>query len=1162
MDYDKLTKYQKAAVNETGSILVSAAAGSGKTAVLVERIIRELTVKKPPLRADRLLVVTFTKAAAKEMRSRLEKGIEEYCRKNPQDKQAAEQKILLGSAVIGTIDSFCIQLVRENFQKAGVGIDFKIIEEKDLNLIKEKAVSEVFEKHFEAGEENFLKLLDTYGAIFDEKPVAEAVMNIYEESRYMPFPKSWLNKMLSNYSEGSFDMWRNTAIEKAKVYLNRALRYLNAAQGYFAEDDEKMKAAYYPSLENGKERINAMLDFAKKGNWNSIYAEISGFKFEAFKPLSNPMYPVSAETVKELKKLSLNQVKAVQNIVYATEEGVRNHYEVSAPLSAMLIELTKEYYDAVQNALLKKGMFDFNDIEHMAFELLCEEKDGEISLKEDAKEYIANYDEVFVDEYQDVNDLQDKLFYFISDMGKHLFAVGDVKQSIYSFRGANPENFLNKQEEAVDYKIAQGGLKSIILGSNFRSRDGICNCVNFIFDKIMTKDFCGIDYKKTERLSPKAEFPETDIPCAEFHLVNAFGYKERKAEAMHIADTIIEIMNSGETVKDKNTKKMRKARFSDFAIIARGLKSSGAIITEELKKRGIPVTYTKEGFLESKEIAVILSLLSVIDNPTKEIELLSVLMSPLFRFTPDDMADIRCTKRKVNLYSALVMCAQQGNKKCADFIEFTALLRRLAAVMPLSKLIAHIYDLTDYVNIVSMMDDASARKENLSYLIRLASSFEGAGNYGIGNFINSLQRLADGKLKGAVLSAGKDSVQVMTVHHSKGLQFPICFFAFTGSAFNNEDASKSLIINAKYGISFRYFDNDGKVVPIDKKLLATFAKEQQLKEELRMLYVAATRAEDRLIITAARKNPEKALSDIAIKLMASDNEITEDIYATANSILAWVMPCMLLHPDGEELRKLAGYKFTPEGEKGDMIIGVYNVEERTEKSITFSDSADEETVNEIKKRINYKYPYDALRFIESKASVSDIVHKAEIGSFDFTSRPGFMNKSGLTPTQRGTAVHKIMQYMDFDNIRKDFDGEILRLKEWEYITEQEAQTDTEHIRIFTQSQLFNRMCSSSDLRREMRFLTNMSANMVDKDLPEELNEEKIIVQGAVDCLFVEEGKIVVVDFKTDRVKEEKQLVESYAEQLNIYAKACEKILGLPVKEKIIYSLVLDRAIVV
>ncbi len=1162
MKFDELTPSQQAAVTQQGSIIVSAAAGSGKTAVLVQRIVDRLTSKENPLSADRLLVVTFTVAAAGEMRSRIEKELDLYCKNNPNDKNAASQKLLIRSARISTIDSFCIDLVRENFAKAGVSPDFKIAEEKDIAAIKDRASNIVISNLFAARDEEFLNLLDAFGSIYDEKNLVAAVDEIYEKSQNMPFPQFWLSEMLSAYEEKAFEKWSELACREAEKIIKTALRYICAAKEV-CEKDSDVKNAYLPSFLSAYEQIEKIIGYLKNNDWDNALNCVTAFAFSRFGSVAGSQDNPVAVMAKKLRDLCKNSVEKVGALFSGERSLAKQRFIEGAPSGKKLIEITKAYCDEVDKVKKEKNLYTFSDIEHFAFSLICYEQDGEIFLKEDANEYIGQYDEILVDEYQDVNNLQDRFFYYLSDLGSHLFVVGDVKQSIYGFRGANPENFISAIKDAVDYRASKDtDRKSIILDANFRSRNGVCEAVNFLFDRLMTEENCGIDYFKTERLNPRAEFPELDIPASEFHLVDSQGKNEKEAEAKHIAAYIKEIMSGGKVIKDKKTRELREARYGDFAVIVRAMKGNASILVKAFNEAGIPVTYAKDSFLESREISIILSLLSVIDNPVRDVTLLATMMSPVFNFTADDMAEIRCKNKKSSLYSAVIE-ASINNEKCRRFLEKIADYRRSAVILTLPKLISKIYDSTNLLSIVQMMEDGQAKSANLIHLIHLAENYVASGNQSISGFTGSLERVGDGKIKGATLSAGHDAVRIMSVHNSKGLQYPVCFFAFAGAAFNTMDQKKSLIIEENYGVAFNYYNDEGKIDTINKKLLVRFSNYNLLKEELRMLYVALTRAEDRLIITMSRKNPYSEIAKASVKLIANNGEIGEDIYFGANCYADWLVPCMLLHPEAKELRAMAEETEFSVLSGENMLIKVFKENEDTiPEAPAATQSPDYELSKEIRKRINYVYPYDALRSIEAKASVSDIAHKAELGDYDFTSRPGFLNENGLTPTERGTAVHTIMQFMDFKAARENFEEEIERLKEWEYITEEQSKVDTLHIKRFIESDLFSRIIAAKRVEREMQFLTFMPAQKLRDNIEDWLKDEKIVVQGAVDLMFVEDDGIVIVDFKTDRVNNERKLIESYSEQLNIYADACSKITGLKVKEKIIYSLVLDRGIVV
>ena len=1162
MKYEDLTKSQQAAVRQNGSIIVSAAAGSGKTAVLVQRIVDRLTSKENPLSADRLLVVTFTVAAAGEMRSRIEKELDIYCKNNLDDKNAARQKLLIRSARISTIDSFCIEMVRENFAKADIYPDFKIAQEKDIAQIKDTAASIVFSNYFALKDEEFINLLNAFGSVYDEKNLVNAVDEIYEKSQNMPFPQVWLSKMLSAYEEKAFDKWSELALGEAEKLTKAALRYINAAKET-CEKDSEVKNAYLPNFLDAEEQCERILEYCKTNSWDDVLRRAKAFSFGRFGSVKGSKENPVAVMVRKLRELCERMMKKTEALLIEEKEFAKLHFTEGAPTGKKLIEITKVYCEEIDRIKKEKNVYTFSDIEHFAFSLLCYAEDEKIFLRNDAYEYINQYDEILVDEYQDVNNLQDRFFYFLSNYGEHLFVVGDVKQSIYGFRGANPDNFIEAIKSATDYKEARKGeRKSITLDANFRSRDGVCQTVNYIFDQLMTEENCGIDYARTERLFPKASFPELGIPAGEFHLVNTKGENEKEEEAKHIAAYIKDIMQSGRVIKDKATKELRTARYGDFAVIVRAMKGNASILVNAFNQAGIPVTYSKDSFLESKEIAVMLSLLNVIDNPSRDVTLLSAMMSPIFGFTADDMALIRCGDKKSSLYSAVIK-ASQTDAKCKGFLEKIANFRRNAVVLTLPKLISKVYDATDFLNVVQMMDDGQARRANLIHLIHLAQNYAASGDGSISGFIKSLERVGDGNIKGATLSAGSDAVRIISIHNSKGLQYPVCFFAFAGVAFNTADQKKSLIIEENHGVAFNYYNDDGKIDTINKKLLVRFSNYNLLKEELRMLYVALTRAEDRLIITASRKNPYNEVAKAAVKLVANAGKISEDVYLNANCYADWLIPCMLLHNCGGELRKLAEESDLEALSGDNMLIKIFEnseCEEKNEPAAT--ETPDYELSKEIMKRINYVYPFNALRTIEAKASVSDIAHKAETGDFDFTSRPGFLSESGLTPTERGTAVHTIMQFMDYTAAREDFEKEIERLKEWEFITEEQSKVDTLHIKRFIESDLFTRILSAKKVEREMQFLTFLSAEKLKNDIEEHLKNEKIVVQGAVDLMLIEEDGIVIIDFKTDRVSNEAALINSYSEQLRIYAEACSKITGLRVKEKIIYSLVLDSSIVV
>lgn len=1163
MEFEKLTMEQKAAVKETGSILVSAAAGSGKTAVLVERIIDELTRKENPLSADRLLVVTFTVAAAGEMRSRLEKGLSEYCRNHPFDTHASKQRLLLSGAKICTIDAFCIELLRENFEKADVDPDFKIAEESELLSASSAALARVMQRHFEENSDDFSALLDAFGCVYDERNLTDQIKEIYEKSQNLPFGEMWLLEAATHLGEEKFTFWLDSAFNSADETLSAVEKMLEEATEK-AKTDETVLKAYGYSLTQGCDLLKKMRELCITKNWDALLFALQDFKFERFGSVKGAGENPVAVRVKSVRDYALTKIKEIGKLFFDTRENIEKGYMTVGKHTRTLLTLTREYSDELKNELKNRGILSFADVEQKALGLLCYSKNGEIYRNDDADEYISAFDEILVDEFQDVNDLQNILFEFLSDGGRNLFAVGDVKQSIYGFRGANPNNFLFRRKNAVDYTSAlQNETKKIILGSNFRSAKDICDFTNFFFSLFMSEKNCGMQYEKEDYLVAKADIEQSTRPGVEVHLVEAEAtLGEKVSEARHIADYIESVMSEQEAVYDKNTKSMRKAKYGDFAIILRKMKGDSTVIAAELKKRGIPVSYSKSEFLESREISVMISLLSVISNPTRDIDLLTVMASPIFAFTPEEIAKIRICNKDSSLYSAVLKSSAAGDKKATAFFEKLSDFRRLSVLYPLPKLISVLYEKTGFLNMVSMMSDGELRHANLTLLLSQAESFERTSKGGLEGFLVFLKSEDAQKIKPATLTASGDAVRIMSVHYSKGLQFPICILGFLSSAFNTADLKNSLIFDSEDGISFRYYGEDGKTDSLVRQLLSNKAKKKMLAEELRLFYVAVTRAENRLVMMLGGKNIAAMVEKAASKAEISGGNNSFDIYSSAISAGEWILSALLSHKDAITLREMSGYHCEVNEESGRLDFQVCYVEDVPIIKQEVSDiSADKETEEELNKRFCYDYPFSKILSLESKASVSSLVHKKNGEEQKLMSVPMFMLGDELSAAGKGTATHKVMQFIDFFAAEKDLQSELERLKEWEFITDAEYNAvDTARIEAFIKSELFLRMKSSDTLEREMRFITTLPAGFLYEDADVSVKDEPIVVQGAMDCVFIEDGAVVIVDFKTDRVKEGLELKKRYARQLDIYAEACKKIFELPIKQKLIYSLYLDSQI--
>ena len=799
----------------------------------------------------------------------------------------------------------------------------------------------------------------------------------------------------------------------------------------------------------------------------------------------------------------------------------------------------------------------------MAFSLLAKPgENGEIIRTPRAQELISRYDEVLVDEFQDVNDLQNTLFEILSDDSGKLFIVGDVKQSIYAFRGSNPDIFLKKKDLYDDYETANGNAKRIFLSSNFRSRKGICDSVNYFFTKIMTGQAGDIVYEREEMLKPKAEYPENKDTATDFLVIDKVDDESKdtvvETEAYVICDYIKEVMSKGKLLKGEDGS-LREVSYGDFCVLLATLKNKSGAIADILNKNGIPANVSDSSFFESTEVVTALSLLHIIDNPQNDVCLLRVLMSPLYNFTAEDMANIRIAGKKVSLYSSLLTFAAD-NKKAQDFLTSLSELRKMTFMLTVSEFVAYAFDKTDMINIFSSLPGGNLRTENLMQLMRLATEYSSGLKGSLYGFLKYVETLPENAVKSTV-SDDKNSVKIMSIHGSKGLQFPICIVAGLSHKMNRLDSYYPCLYSSDYGIGFRFLDkNTGdKKEMLSHRILAEENLKRIAQERLRLLYVALTRAEEKLCLICCLDNAERALTRAAQATDMGLSPISADFIKGAINSAQYMLAAAVIHPDAQILRQVADKKiYTSDTESriSFKFIDAASIK-RTESGESETALPDTELADKIKRNIDYKYPFELLSGIPAKTSVSNIANKEEIEDFAMTDRPAFMEKDGLSAAGRGTATHKVMQYIALDRI-PDVESEILRILSENRISENEAAAvNRAAIKRFFESDIAKRIINAKTVKREMRFLTELPVSYYSGVAG---TDDKFILQGAVDLCFVEDGGVVVLDFKTDKVKRAEELKERYSAQLDIYAEACQKIFGLPVKEKIIYSFALSSEI--
>lgn len=1162
------TKEQALAIASVGNTLVSAAAGSGKTAVLVERVLRLLTDKKAPVSADRLLVVTFTNAAAAEMRSRIEKSLNDYCAEHPEDVNLTLQKHRLRAAKICTIDSFCIELVRENFERLGIVPDFKIGDKAVLDEIKYKVATELIESHIRNNVPHFELLLDIVGAENDADNMKDFLVGIYNSAQHLAFPEECYDSFEDFYSCGKFDennLWANYAFSVADATLERLTNSLDVAKG-FLENSEDVYLKYSPAFIEVLDVLTSLQSLSTERNWDSFYNALNSFSLIKLPVKSKKVFEdEDVDWAKSLYKDIPKQLEKLKSLFYADSEYINLQFKKLYPAVRLLTKILKELDREVFNEYSKANVFDFHNIEHMALGLLCESKDGKIIAKTDIEEICNQYDAVMVDEYQDVNDLQDTLFNVLSDNGRNLFAVGDIKQSIYGFRGSNVQHFYNKKKASVPYSNDDENVqKRIILSQNFRTKPQVCKFINYIFSKLMTDKTGIINYGEDESLSPAAKYPEIDKPSVEISMIETKDSElsDFEAEARYIARVIKDVMRSGKVIRlDNDT--CREAKYSDFAILLRNM-TKGAAFAEILKNEGVPVGISTEKFTENKEVKLFLRFLNVIDNPTSDVDLLSVLFSPIFRWSAEELANIRAGNRYISLYSSVVSAAENGNQKAIEFIDKLKQWRILSVTQPIEHFIRFLLEDTDYLDMVTVLEDGDFKRANLLLLCDYAKKFAVEGVTDVGAFAKKMLNSPPSLFKGAGIHSD-NAVKLMSIHKSKGLQFPVCIVAGLSSEFNVNHKKQSSLFSTDFGIGFRYFDEDLKAQQSTISFEAISDRICRLtpEEELRLFYVALTRTQDRLHLVLSKSNTEKYITDVYRNLLCCDFNIDRNYFTETTSFAEWLISALLLHPRGAEF--LLPDKAIPTADNksdfslrridaSELIDGTSVTEEKSEQQLDMT------IVNAACENFKFKYPFADILDIEAKTSVSKLANSAEAVGYAFVNKPSFMCPDVVTASGRGTAVHKCMQFFDF-NKSDDILGELDRLYEWQYITEKERNAvDVKTFEKFFNDPVFERILSAKTVKREMRFLTEIDASSVSPDINAEIFDEKVIVQGAVDLCWVEEDGVVLLDFKTDRVDNADQLKETYSEQLQIYAMACAKIFEMPVKEKIIYSFNLGKTI--
>ena len=1232
------------------NILVSAAAGSGKTAVLVERILSKITDNTHPADIDRLLIMTFTRAAAGEMKERISAVIEKALGEDPDNEHLQRQTTLLHAAQITTIDGFCAYIIRNYFHLIGLDPGYRTADEGELKLLRGDVVKALLEEHYAQKDEKFQKFVECFATGKSDENLGDLIQKLYEMAMSNPFPEEWLQKCLGDYRIESLEELRETEwmkmlwdavgdeLQEAELLIREARNVCAEADGPYLYED---------ALNSDLILVRDLQELAEKRDYNGT---VKVLVKPAFARLSTKkaldVEEQKKQRVKELRDEEKGILKELgQRYFQSSEEEILEMIRYVREPIEMLIELTIQFMEQFGMAKREKNILDFTDMEHFALQILMT-KDGEdIHMSQAARELSAKYDEVLVDEYQDSNFVQELLTTAVSgwiNQKKNIFMVGDVKQSIYRFRLARPELFMEKYKS---YSTEEAKEQRIDLHKNFRSRAQVLESVNFIFRQIMGEDLGGVTYDKDAALYPGASFPEgesEEFVKTEVLLIEKDGEEladvqesadagaqgsqmelenqnAQELEALAIAQRIQEIVGK-EQIVDKETREYRSVEYGDIVILLRTAYGWAETFREVLASQGIPVYCTsRTGYFSALEIVTVLNYLKVCDNPLQDIPLMGVLRSPIAGCTSQELAELRIHYPKGLLYESLTAYVGESSKtdfltekdflklKLSNFLQLLEKVRNMAAYTPVHELILYVLKETGYGNYARALPGGEQRFANLTMLVEKAMDYEKTSYRGLFNFVRYIEQLQAYEVDYGEVNltgAGNTAVEIMTIHKSKGLEFPVVFVAGMGKQFNFQDMNAGLLLHPELGIGADAVIPEKRVIAssLNKQIIRRQLLKESLGEELRVLYVAMTRAKEKLILTGTVGKLEKQMVSLSRFLDEEEELLPLGTRIKAKNYWAFVLPALVRHRAMSEL--LGEYGILMKKQKGiyddvsDFVIKKVTVRQMTEKAVILqagnqmqeeylknwdADQVyDKEVREEIEKRFSFVYPYKYLEDIPVKVSVSDLKKRSWHDESELEENisvsaeeqveeqeapvPAFMaeKQEEYKGAARGTAYHRLMECLDYAEVESEeqLEVQLKRLLESQKMTEQEAECiRIRDIKKFVDSELGQRMKKAvvkKQLYREQPFVIRRSASLLD----DSWKDETILVQGIIDAYFTEDGEIVLVDYKTDRVRkgQEQKLVDLYHVQLEDYAQALERMTGMKVKEKIIYSFTLQKAI--
>ena len=1259
-------KQQQVIDSRNRNLLVSAAAGSGKTAVLVERIIRMISEGEHPLNIDQLLVMTFTNAAAAEMRERVGAAVDKLLTVCPDDEHLWLQGALIPQAQITTIDSFCLNLIRNHYSSLEIDPAFRIGDEGELALMRADVMKEMLERHYQEGGEDFAAFVEQFGRGKSDAGIEDVILQAWQFSQSHPWPMEWVAACREELREETLEQieqspWMQFILRDVQLQMEELEIQLGEAIDTCREENGPL--AYEPMLVNDRRQIRAVREAAGKGTYRGLYEELGNISF-------GRLAAIRSKEVDQEKKayVSACRDRAKKAVAKCQENyGVQSPEEMveavrgTAGVISTLLDLTEDFDRCYREKKRDRNVLDFNDLEHLALEVLMEPVPGEeaVNTKETAAapsrrvpfrpvkrrptavadELARQFEEILVDEYQDSNNVQETLITSISRerWGKpNVFMVGDVKQSIYRFRLARPELFMDKYER---YSVSESLHQKIELHQNFRSRATVLDSVNDVFYKIMTRALGGIRYTEETALHPGAQFApgeRTGTPT-ELLLVDtgadalkqldeeAMDYTAKELEARMAAIRIRELMDpeNGLMVWDKGAEEYRPVRLGDMVILLRSLSGWSEVFVNVLMNEGIPAyAQTKTGYFNTVEVETVLSLLAVVDNPMQDIPLAAVMRSPMVSMTDEEMAWLVAAYKRApekgqdrGVYGAFMHWKENGGEgvdapeeavrsigeKLACLETLLEGLRRDARYLPVHQLLYRAFEASGYYDYVSAMPAGETRRANLDMLVEKAIAYEATSYKGLFHFIRYIEKLKKYDTDfGEANVAGEqaDTVRIMSIHKSKGLEFPVVFLAGMGKRFNKQDAYGAVLLDADLGLAADYLDLKQrlKMPTLKKQALKRRMELESMGEELRVLYVAMTRAKEKLIMTATDRSLGSKLEKWA-QVPLADGAIPYTILSAAGSFLDWLLMSAC---DGTiqkrqiPLTGLVGMEIRRQASRQVSREELLNLDTDT--------VYDPEAARQLADALNYRYPYGGDTGLYAMLSVSELKKQGQVGQDEeeigrgrllgiggearilgdvWTDGVGEvgperagaagggevgLERAGAVGAARGTAYHRALECLDLGKLhsREDVRAALKSLLETGYL-EQEAYDALDEMVIFTMlnSPLGQRMAEAQRdgrLHREQQFIIGIPAREMGRGDSQEL----VLVQGVIDAYMEEEDGLVLIDYKTDRVPGgragRERLAERYRQQVAYYQRALEQLTGKKVKENIIYSLTLQESV--